>query len=209
MPIALTRVPSLLQVVAYNKMDVPESSDYWDDVRQFLGEAGVAPDDILATSAATGQGVTNLVRRVRRVLDALPPEVRAGPREACLSAWRGVGDRWQEVRVRAGSGQMTAWPPARFHEAGGDGLVLVRAQIAGRSASRSEGWPSKKLVWLLRGVQVTGGNRACMGRPQPCTTVTFLLRSFSALWGSQQQQPKWRLDMYNNRSLCVAGLQHS
>ena len=76
MPTALTQVPSLLQVVAYNKMDVPESSDYWGDVRQFLGEAGVAPDDVLATSAATGQGVTDMVRRVRRVLDALPPEVR-------------------------------------------------------------------------------------------------------------------------------------
>ena len=78
MPTALTRMPSPLQVVAYNKMDVPESSDYWDDVRQFLGEAGVMPDNILATSAATGQGVTDMVRRVRRVLDALPPEVRAG-----------------------------------------------------------------------------------------------------------------------------------
>eukprot|EP00891_Asterochloris_glomerata_P007312 jgi/Astpho2/7312/e_gw1.00113.48.1_t len=69
--------PELLakpQVVAYNKMDVPESSDYWDDVRQFLGEAGVVSDDILATSAATGQGVTDMVRRVRRVLDALPLE---------------------------------------------------------------------------------------------------------------------------------------
>lgn len=74
----LTQRRSLLQVVAYNKMDVPESSDYWDDVRQFLGEAGVVSDDILATSAATGQGVTDMVRRVRRVLDALPLEVRAG-----------------------------------------------------------------------------------------------------------------------------------
>lgn len=77
----LTQRRSLLQVVAYNKMDVPESSDYWNDVRQFLGEAGVASDDILATSAATGQGVTDMVRRVRRVLDALPLEVRAGHQE--------------------------------------------------------------------------------------------------------------------------------
>ena len=95
MPTALTGVPSLLQVVAYNKMDVPESSDYWDDVRQFLGEAGVAPDDVLATSAATAQGVTDMVRRVRRVLDALPAEVRAGPQGACLPAQMGAGDRQQ------------------------------------------------------------------------------------------------------------------
>ncbi len=25
-----------LQVVAYNKMDVPDSSDYWDDIREQL-----------------------------------------------------------------------------------------------------------------------------------------------------------------------------
>lgn len=62
------------QIVAYNKMDVPDSSDYWDEIRQGLLQRGVAEEDILAISAATSLGVTDLVRRSRAVLDALPPE---------------------------------------------------------------------------------------------------------------------------------------
>ena len=62
------------QVVAYNKMDVPDSSDYWEDVRAGLIQRGVAEVDILAISAATAKGVTEIVRRSRQVLDALPAE---------------------------------------------------------------------------------------------------------------------------------------
>ena len=38
----------LLQVVAYNKMDVPDSSDYWEDVREQLAAAGVPQDNFYA-----------------------------------------------------------------------------------------------------------------------------------------------------------------
>ncbi|BDA41236.1 GTPase Obg [Coccomyxa sp. Obi] len=62
------------QVVAYNKIDVPDSGDYIDEVREFLLGEGVPPEDIFAISAATGQGVRDLVRRVRDVLDTLPVE---------------------------------------------------------------------------------------------------------------------------------------
>lgn len=37
-----------LQIVAYNKMDVPDSSDYWEDVREQLAGEGVPPADIYA-----------------------------------------------------------------------------------------------------------------------------------------------------------------
>lgn len=62
------------QIVAYNKMDVPDSSDYWDEIKAGLLQRGVAEEDVLAISAATSRGVTDLVRRSRVVLDALPPE---------------------------------------------------------------------------------------------------------------------------------------
>ena len=65
-----------LQIVAYNKMDVPDSSDYWEDIQQHLTEDGVPSSDILPISAATGEGVVDLVRRLRAVLDDLPQLVR-------------------------------------------------------------------------------------------------------------------------------------
>ena len=62
------------QVVAYNKMDVPDSSDYWDEIKASLVERGVAEEDVLAISAVTGKGVTELVRKTRQILESLPPE---------------------------------------------------------------------------------------------------------------------------------------
>ena len=67
------------QVVAYNKIDLPDSGDYIDEVREFLLGEGVPPEDIFAISAATGKGVKDLVRRVRIVLDELPVVVRTFP----------------------------------------------------------------------------------------------------------------------------------
>jgi len=69
------------QVVAYNKMDVPDSSDYWDDIREALLSLGVFRDNIIPISAATGRGVTELVRRARQVLASLPTctEVTSDP----------------------------------------------------------------------------------------------------------------------------------
>ena len=57
------------QIVAYNKIDVPDSSDYWEDIRDALIQRGMKEEDILAMSAVTGRGVTEMVRRVRHMLD--------------------------------------------------------------------------------------------------------------------------------------------
>ena len=66
---------ALPQVVAYNKVDLPDSADYLEDVRAHLAEThGVHPDDVIAVSAATGTGVPELVRRVRALLDELAEE---------------------------------------------------------------------------------------------------------------------------------------
>ncbi len=62
------------QVVAYNKMDVPDSSDYWDEIRAGLHERGVLDEDVLPMSAVAQVGVSEIVRRVRRILDDLPVE---------------------------------------------------------------------------------------------------------------------------------------
>ncbi|KAG2484430.1 hypothetical protein HYH03_016740 [Edaphochlamys debaryana] len=62
------------QLVAYNKIDVPDSGDFWEMVQeQLTTEYGVPADRIFAVSAATGRGVTELVRAVRGVLDELGP----------------------------------------------------------------------------------------------------------------------------------------
>ena len=66
-----------LQIVAYNKMDVPDSSDYWPDIQQSLEAAGVAPHLMCPISAVTGQGVLDLIRMVHTALVELPSEVRA------------------------------------------------------------------------------------------------------------------------------------
>ena len=65
----------MLQVIAYNKIDVPDSGDYIEEVQEFLWGQGLARDDVHAISAVTGQGVLGLVRRARAVLDQLPSEV--------------------------------------------------------------------------------------------------------------------------------------
>ena len=64
------------QVVAYNKMDLPDSADYYQDIRESLVQSrDVAPDNCIAISATTGQGTQQLVRRLHVMLDALPPQV--------------------------------------------------------------------------------------------------------------------------------------
>ena len=44
------------QVVAYNKMDVPDSSDYWDEIQSGLRERGVLDEDVLSMSAVAQVG---------------------------------------------------------------------------------------------------------------------------------------------------------
>ena len=68
----------MAQVVAYNKMDVPDASDYWPDMRELLQQEGVDAEDIVSVSAVSGQGVPELVRRVRARLEELPHEVWTG-----------------------------------------------------------------------------------------------------------------------------------
>ena len=73
------------QVVAYNKVDLPDSGDYWEIVRDVLtDELGMSAERVFPVSAATGRGVAELVRGVRALLANLnlPMPARPAPEPA-------------------------------------------------------------------------------------------------------------------------------
>ncbi|KAJ9520855.1 hypothetical protein QJQ45_014051 [Haematococcus lacustris] len=131
-PLSTLPCPALavLQLVAYNKMDVPESSEFWEDVREGLLARGLDPGRLFAVSAATGSGVTELVRGVHQLLDALgPAEVvletealnrTAVPRQRPIR----VGDFHIEVEEVAGAAS-PAGGPLRLYHVEGEGVVRV------------------------------------------------------------------------------------
>ena len=73
-----TQACAAVQIVAYNKMDVPESADYWPDIQESLETAGIAQHLMCPISAVSGQGVLDLIRMVHAALDELPAQVHAG-----------------------------------------------------------------------------------------------------------------------------------
>jgi GTP-binding protein len=115
------------EVVAVNKMDLPDARDRWPSLGLELKERGTTA---LAISAVSGVGVVDLVREVRRLLESLPvpavvavlPEIQptaVDEEDAAVRIFR-RGDAWV---VRAPwlekLARRTAWnlPEAveRFH----------------------------------------------------------------------------------------------
>lgn len=66
------------QVVALNKIDLPQAREAWPRVREALRQRGVEP---LAISAATGEGVRELLRRAVEVLRQVPKKPPEAARE--------------------------------------------------------------------------------------------------------------------------------
>jgi len=64
------------QIVAVNKMDIPEAVEHWSELRRQLGRNGT---QVLAISGATRQGIPELLTAVTRMLDRLPTEDAATP----------------------------------------------------------------------------------------------------------------------------------
>ncbi|HEY63391.1 MAG TPA: GTPase ObgE [Caldilineae bacterium] len=104
------------QVVAFNKMDLPEVRERWPEVRRALQERGVDP---LAISAVTGEGVQELLYRVLELLDRQPEEVevpeesmrvfRPTPEEEAFTIER-EGDVWRVKGKRVErAAAMTNW----------------------------------------------------------------------------------------------------
>ncbi len=58
------------QVVAFNKMDIPEVQERWPEVQAKLKQIGV---EAIPISAATGENVQSLLRKAVAILNALPP----------------------------------------------------------------------------------------------------------------------------------------
>lgn len=148
-------------VVAYNKMDVPDSADYWDDVRAGLLERGVPEQDVLAVSAATGRGATELVRRVRAVLDALPPAEMSAPGgdalgEPVVDGFVGVSAgaaealRARRADARIGEFTVTALP------GGGRRAWAVRGEAIERFAQMTD-WSYYEAARRFQGVLDASG----------------------------------------------------
>lgn len=60
------------QLVVFNKIDQPEAQARWPEVEQALKARGVEP---MAISAATHEGVTQVLQRTFALMDALPEDV--------------------------------------------------------------------------------------------------------------------------------------
>jgi GTP-binding protein len=65
------------QVVAFNKMDLPDVSGRWPEVARALRARGAG--DPQAISAVTGEGLDLLLHRVAGILEELPPAVEDQP----------------------------------------------------------------------------------------------------------------------------------
>lgn len=61
------------QIVAFNKMDVPDVQERWPEIQKALADSGV---EGIAISAATGENVQVLLRKAASLLSTLPPPVR-------------------------------------------------------------------------------------------------------------------------------------
>jgi GTP-binding protein len=71
-----------LQIVVFNKMDLPEARLHWHDVQAALRAQGIEP---LAISAATGEHVQELLHQVIKTLDELPVVVPVVEEEAVFT----------------------------------------------------------------------------------------------------------------------------
>lgn len=68
------KLESRPQIVAANKIDVPESEELLREFRQKLNEAGREDIQIFPISAAANQGVRELIYRAADILDAIPDQ---------------------------------------------------------------------------------------------------------------------------------------
>ena len=69
------------QLVAVNKMDLPAGRERFERLRQ---ELPVPPEDLFPISAATGEGVQDLLNRTAALLQEMPPAYDLTPREETL-----------------------------------------------------------------------------------------------------------------------------
>ncbi|MGQ9887005.1 MAG: GTPase ObgE [Aggregatilineales bacterium] len=88
------------QLVVFNKIDLPEAQARWPAVQSALRARGV---EAMPISAAAQQGVRELVQRLFRVIDSLPP-VEAGARPAELPLYELPADEFAFKITRESDG---------------------------------------------------------------------------------------------------------
>lgn len=135
------------QVVAYNKMDVPDSSDYWDEIKQGLKDRGVDDDNILAISAVAQVGVTEVVRRVRKVLDDLPDEEDI--EEAVITSGEVEREASRRADARIGEFSIEA-------KLGGPRVFIVRGEAIERFTQMTD-WSYYEATRRFQGVLDAAG----------------------------------------------------
>ena len=98
----------------------------------------MAPEDVLAVSAASGRGVTELVRRVRAVLDALPKEAWEAEAEGeGEGAEGGARRRRRAAAAVAGAGAVAQQPGRRDTDAR-IGEFEIEADLSGEGVAAGE-----------------------------------------------------------------------
>lgn len=73
------------QIVGFNKMDLPEADKNYSKFKNRLAKKGI---EILPLSAATGQGVRELLRRAGQMLDEIPPETQPLDQQETMPVFR-------------------------------------------------------------------------------------------------------------------------
>jgi len=92
------RLNSKPQVVALNKMDLPEVQARWEGVRRDLAQRGV---ELMPLSAATHKGLREVMARAAQLLRDLPPPA---PSEEELPVYRGPQDAEEFTLEREADG---------------------------------------------------------------------------------------------------------
>jgi GTP-binding protein len=75
------RLASKPQLVVLNKMDLPQARELWPTVEEEMQSRGTPACSI---SAATGEGVREMLYQVLQLLDSLPEEQEAAPEEVAV-----------------------------------------------------------------------------------------------------------------------------
>eukprot|EP00879_Flechtneria_rotunda_P001326 GHRR01001476.1.p1 GENE.GHRR01001476.1~~GHRR01001476.1.p1 ORF type:complete len:621 (+),score=182.90 GHRR01001476.1:200-2062(+) len=178
--------PALLekpQVIAYNKVDLPDSRDYWELVQEYLrDEEGIAPDHSLPISAITGRGVRNLVLAVRRELAALgPAEVQ--PETMALNVTKVPRHFAPEARIdkftiEADPNQLP----------GGSRLFIVRGEAIERFAQMTNWDYYEAVKRFQRVLEVSGINAALKAAGVTAGDTVGLGQMGEFVWSDDQSE---------------------
>jgi len=126
---ALAKKP---QIVAVNKVDLPEVRDRMDDIAKAFGEVGITP---LFVSAASGEGVPELMAELMKRLSALTVAEKTGESKAA----KVFRPRPAGARVRLD-----------------DGVFIITEPHLERIAARMDS-PSLEVLWQFRAQLIKTG----------------------------------------------------